>query len=47
MTADAVASHVRALLAGDGFRDAARAIAAEIAAMPSPDEVARRLPDYA
>jgi UDP:flavonoid glycosyltransferase YjiC (YdhE family) len=30
----------------DGYRDAARAIAAEIARMPSPDEVARRLPDY-
>ncbi|MEV4510631.1 glycosyltransferase [Dactylosporangium sp. NPDC049525] len=47
VTADAIASHVRALLAGDGFRDAAGEIAAEIARMPSPAEVARRLPDYA
>jgi len=28
-------------------RDAARAIAEEIARMPSPDDVARHLPEYA
>ncbi|GAA3193820.1 glycosyltransferase [Dactylosporangium siamense] len=47
VTADAVASQVRALLAWDGPRDAARAVAAEIARMPAPDEVAHRLSDYA
>ncbi|WP_158851361.1 glycosyltransferase [Saccharothrix deserti] len=48
--ADAIAEHVRALLPRPGrsdHRDAARAIADEIARMPSPDEVARRLPEYA
>ncbi|GAA1346379.1 glycosyltransferase [Saccharothrix algeriensis] len=46
--ADAVTEHARTLLARHGHadhRDAARAIAAEIARMPSPDEVARTLPD--
>ncbi|WP_433260263.1 glycosyltransferase [Actinosynnema sp. CS-041913] len=50
VSADAIADHTRKLLprTGDtGHRDAARAIAEEIARMPSPDEVARRLPDYA
>ncbi|MFC6081212.1 glycosyltransferase [Sphaerisporangium aureirubrum] len=48
VTPDAVADHARALLAPRGqHRDAARAIAEEIARMPSPDEVARRLPVYA
>jgi len=37
---------VQALLRHGGHRDAARVIAEEIAGMPSPDEVARRLPDY-
>jgi UDP:flavonoid glycosyltransferase YjiC (YdhE family) len=47
---DAVADRARALLAGPGrtgHRDAARALAAEIASLPSPAEVARRLPEYA
>lgn len=48
LTAAAVADQVRALLARHtGHRDAARAVAGEIARMPSPDEVARRLPEYA
>lgn len=49
VSADAIADHVRTLLPGGdgGHRDAARVIAAEIARMPSPDEVARRLPEYA
>ncbi|ONI82614.1 glycosyl transferase [Saccharothrix sp. ALI-22-I] len=50
LSADAIAEHVRALSPRHGpsdHRDAARAIAEEIARMPSPDEVARRLPDYA
>ena len=48
VSADAIADHVRTLLPGGdaGHRDAARAIAGEIARMPSPDEVARRLPEY-
>lgn len=45
--ADAVAEHVRTLSARHDHRDAARAVAEEIARMPSPDEVARRLPDHA
>lgn len=44
LSADAVTEQVRKLPA---HRAAARAIAAEIAAMPSPDEVARELPKYA
>ena len=50
VSADAIADCTRMLLPhhGDGgHRDAARAIAAEIARMPSPDEVAHRLPEYA
>ena len=48
LSADAVAEHVRALLARHGgHRDAARAVAEEIAHMPSPAEVVRRLPDLA
>lgn len=49
LSADAIAGHVRKLLPrhGDaGHRDAARAVAEEIAGMPSPDEVARQLPRY-
>ncbi|PSL57218.1 MGT family glycosyltransferase [Saccharothrix carnea] len=45
--ADAIADHVRTLLRPGGHTDAARVIADEIARMPSPAEVARRLPDYA
>jgi UDP:flavonoid glycosyltransferase YjiC (YdhE family) len=50
LSAEAIAGHVRTLLPHHGHaghRDAARVIAEEIAGMPSPDEVARRLPDYA
>lgn len=46
-TTDAVAEHTRTLLHDAGHRDAARAVAGEIAAMPSPAQVARRLPEYA
>jgi UDP:flavonoid glycosyltransferase YjiC (YdhE family) len=46
---EAIAEQVRKLLPhkGNDHRDAARAIAAEIAAMPSPEDVARWLPDHA
>ncbi|MCO1597906.1 glycosyltransferase [Micromonospora sp. RHAY321] len=50
VTADAVAEQTRMLLPRHGstaHRDAARAIAEEIARMPSPADVARRLPEYA
>jgi UDP:flavonoid glycosyltransferase YjiC (YdhE family) len=50
LSADAIAEHTRTLLPRNGntaHRDAARVIAEEIARMPSPDEVAQRLPDYA
>jgi UDP:flavonoid glycosyltransferase YjiC (YdhE family) len=49
VSAESVAEQARALLprSGTGFRDAARALAEEIARMPSPAEVARRLPEYA
>jgi UDP:flavonoid glycosyltransferase YjiC (YdhE family) len=50
LSADAIAEHVRKLLphhGNAGHRDAARTIAEEIARMPSPDEVARHLPEYA
>ncbi|MEJ2856908.1 MULTISPECIES: glycosyltransferase [unclassified Saccharothrix] len=43
----AIADLTWKLLAGNDHRDAARALAAEIARMPSPDEVAQRLPDLA
>jgi UDP:flavonoid glycosyltransferase YjiC (YdhE family) len=48
LSADAVAEHSGKLLPhhGNSHRDAARAVAGEIARMPSPDEVARRLPEY-
>jgi len=49
LTAEAVAEHTRKLLPRHGnssYRDAARAIAEEIARMPSPEEVAARLPEY-
>ncbi|TWP47582.1 glycosyltransferase [Lentzea tibetensis] len=46
-SADAITEQARKLLAHNGHRDAARAIADEIARMPAPDEVARRLPDFA
>lgn len=50
LDADTVADRVRRLLPRPGrteHRDAARAIAREIAGMPGPDEVARDLPSYA
>lgn len=50
LSADAIADHTQALLPRHrdaGHRAAARAIAREIASMPSPDQVARRLPEYA
>ncbi|MEU4447255.1 glycosyltransferase [Actinosynnema sp. NPDC050801] len=43
---DAIADHVRTLVRDDEYAGAARAIAEEIARMPSPADVARRLPDY-
>ncbi|MGH3937315.1 MAG: glycosyltransferase [Pseudonocardiaceae bacterium] len=49
LSADAIAEHTRKLLPHHGpasHRDAARAIAEEIARMPSPAEAARRLPEY-
>ncbi|MGW0503165.1 glycosyltransferase [Micromonospora sp. NPDC003241] len=48
VTAEAVAEHAARLLPRrSDHRDAASALAREIAAMPGPDEVARRLPEYA
>jgi UDP:flavonoid glycosyltransferase YjiC (YdhE family) len=50
LSANAVAEHTHTLLPHHGHaghRDAARAIAEEIARMPSPDQVARRLPEFA
>jgi len=47
LTAAAVAERTRNLLRADtGHRDAARAIAEEIARMPAPADVARQLPDH-
>jgi UDP:flavonoid glycosyltransferase YjiC (YdhE family) len=46
-TSTAIADEVQAALRDTSLHDAARAIAEEIARMPSPDEVARRLPEYA
>jgi UDP:flavonoid glycosyltransferase YjiC (YdhE family) len=49
LSADAIAEHTGQLLphhGHSGHRDAARAIAEEIARMPAPDEVARQLPEY-
>jgi hypothetical protein len=49
LSANAIAEHTWKLLPHHGYathRDAARAIAEEIARMPSPDEVARHLPEY-
>lgn len=47
VTAEAVAEQVRRLRRDASFREAAREVAVEIAAMPGPDEVARGLEDYA
>jgi UDP:flavonoid glycosyltransferase YjiC (YdhE family) len=46
-TADAIFESSRKLLASDGVRDAARSLASEVAAMPSPAEMAARLPEFA
>ncbi|MGY6655566.1 glycosyltransferase [Amycolatopsis sp. TRM77291] len=45
-SAEAVAAHVGNLLGRNDHRDAARAIAGEIARMPSPGEIARAMPDW-
>jgi len=47
VTADAVASKARHLLTDTSVRDAARQLAAEVAAMPSPADVAAQLPKLA
>ncbi|WIV58568.1 glycosyltransferase [Amycolatopsis nalaikhensis] len=47
VTAEAVATQARHLLTDTAVRDAARALAAEVAAMPSPAEVAAQLPTLA
>ncbi len=47
LDADAVTIDAATLLRDTAHRDAARALAAEIAAMPGPAEVAHRLPEYA
>ncbi|NBH03858.1 glycosyltransferase [Amycolatopsis sp. SID8362] len=47
VTAEAVASQARHLLTDTSVRDATRALAAEVAAMPSPADVAAQLPTLA
>ncbi|WP_447007676.1 glycosyltransferase [Saccharothrix isguenensis] len=47
LTAEAITAKARRLLADEAVRGAARAIADEVAAMPSPHDVARTLPEYA
>ena len=47
LSVESVAEHARALLAAGPHRDAARALAEEIAHMPTPAEVAARLPTLA
>jgi UDP:flavonoid glycosyltransferase YjiC (YdhE family) len=50
LSPNAIAEHTHTLLPHHGHaghRDAARAIAEEIARMPSPDQVAQRLPEHA
>ncbi len=47
VTPDAVAEKARHLLTDSAVRDAAHVLAAEVAAMPSPAEVAARLPSFA
>lgn len=47
VTAEAVREGARRLLADSAVADAVREVAAEVAAMPSPDEVAAQLPGYA
>lgn len=47
LTAEAITAKARHLLADESVRGAARAIADEVAAMPSPHDVASRLHEYA
>ncbi|MFE2753032.1 glycosyltransferase [Actinosynnema sp. NPDC059335] len=47
VTSEAVTATAERLLADEAVRAAARAIADEVAAMPSPHDVARALPDHA
>lgn len=47
LSAEAITDSARRILADESYRDGARKIAAEIAAMPDPSEVAARLPDFA
>ncbi|MEU4668808.1 glycosyltransferase [Amycolatopsis sp. NPDC023774] len=46
VTTEAVREKAQRLLTDSAVADAVRALAAEVAAMPSPDEVAAQLPDY-
>jgi UDP:flavonoid glycosyltransferase YjiC (YdhE family) len=46
-TADFVFEQARALLADEPTQERARLLGEEIAAMPSPEDVARRLPEFA
>lgn len=46
LTADAVHAQAKALLSDEAVQAAAKHLAAEVAAMPSPAEIAARLPDY-
>ncbi|MBW4720300.1 glycosyltransferase [Saccharothrix obliqua] len=45
-TRDAITAAARELLRDGGYREAARVVADEVARMPSPEEVARRLPEF-
>ncbi|QFZ19389.1 glycosyltransferase [Saccharothrix syringae] len=47
VTAEAITARARGLLSDEGVRAAAKALAAEVAGMPSPREVAATLPQYA
>ncbi|MBN6037675.1 glycosyltransferase [Amycolatopsis sp. 195334CR] len=47
-TTEEIADHARKLLSPreNGYREAARSVQAEIAAMPSPEKIAQRLPEF-
>ncbi|MET9958580.1 nucleotide disphospho-sugar-binding domain-containing protein [Streptomyces sp. NPDC006326] len=47
LTAETVTEYARRILGDDGYREAARKIAAEIASLPGPDEIAAKLPSFA
>ncbi|MEU4741540.1 glycosyltransferase [Actinosynnema sp. NPDC023658] len=47
VTSEAITTKARRLLTDEAVREAARAMATEVAAMPSPQDVARTLPHYA